>query len=419
MRKNRSFHRKLRLESLEGRAMLAGNVTASVDGAGTLKIKGDDLANQIAVVADTGTPGDFRVDGLGTTTINGAGSTASFTGVVNIDIDMQKASDEVHLNDEMSHTTTLAGNLTVKLADGNDELFIGDGFTAPAPPITSSNFVCVCNEFTVGGAVDIKAGKGDDRIDIRNLNVGGDTVIDTSDGLDWVRINNDCVSGTKSATHFEGNLDISLGLHDDDLHIRYVEVAEELTIGTSKGDDEVYLGYVQIAGGTEIDTSDGDDVVEIYGGGSGPTSFAGLEINLGLHDDFLIIGGSTMYGPTGEVTIEGDLDIGTSRGDDEVHLWGIVVDGATELATSDGVDCVEIRDSIFDDLEVNLGHGDDHLLIGGTTIDGSIDLNGSAGYDRFYDGSGNSPSDLTPYLRSFEYEDEPWDFPCPLYDDVE
>src|ERR1044072_5832293 len=64
--------RRLRLESLEGRELLAADVTAAVSG-GTLRIT-DNNAVVNYVVDGTATPGAFTVTGVGGTAINGYSS---------------------------------------------------------------------------------------------------------------------------------------------------------------------------------------------------------------------------------------------------------------------------------------------------------------------------------------------------------
>ncbi len=58
----------LRLESLEGRAMMTGNVTADVVN-GKLEIDGDAAANTI-VITQIGS-GEYTIAGDATTTVNG------------------------------------------------------------------------------------------------------------------------------------------------------------------------------------------------------------------------------------------------------------------------------------------------------------------------------------------------------------
>src|SRR5262245_5328671 len=77
--RNTRRSRKLHFESLEGRALLAGNVTAAVTG-GDLIITGDAEANSIVIVHGRGA-GEYLVKGVDGTTINGAGSSFRATGV--------------------------------------------------------------------------------------------------------------------------------------------------------------------------------------------------------------------------------------------------------------------------------------------------------------------------------------------------
>ena len=78
-------------ESLENRSMLAGNVTAAVDGGGNLTITGDAKANTI-YIAETSS-GGWRIQGL-STKING--------------------------HAKIFVTAPVTGNITVDMGDGND-----------------------------------------------------------------------------------------------------------------------------------------------------------------------------------------------------------------------------------------------------------------------------------------------------------
>src|SRR4051812_41895446 len=85
-------HRTLGVERLEGRAMLAGNVTAFVDGGGNLIVRGDN--NDNAVLVQQTATGQYSVTGVdfadsgvsgfrsGPTNINGsANGTVFLSGV--------------------------------------------------------------------------------------------------------------------------------------------------------------------------------------------------------------------------------------------------------------------------------------------------------------------------------------------------
>src|SRR5919109_2159853 len=96
-------HRRLGVELLEDRAMLAGNVLASLAG-GTFTITGDNFANQISVQQLSAT--EIRIEGLlditgqVTTKVNGslAGVTLTYAGgALNLSMNMKAGSDEVNI----------------------------------------------------------------------------------------------------------------------------------------------------------------------------------------------------------------------------------------------------------------------------------------------------------------------------------
>ena len=105
---------KLTLESLEDRTMLDGNVSAVLSRSGDLVIKGDNAANDFAVVqTDVG----FQIMGLDGTTVNGANS-FEITGVTrDLRIDAGRGSDVVHLFD-----VAVPRNLAVNGGAGDDYL---------------------------------------------------------------------------------------------------------------------------------------------------------------------------------------------------------------------------------------------------------------------------------------------------------
>ena len=102
----------LSIEVLEARALLAGNVTASVS-KGTLTIKGDGLANEI-IISQLSTAGGYKitpVDGSGTT-VNSSATAMDLLNVVRFDIKMLGGDDKVGI--------------------GNDVAFVGELFDALA-----------------------------------------------------------------------------------------------------------------------------------------------------------------------------------------------------------------------------------------------------------------------------------------------
>jgi len=113
--------RRLGLESLEDRRVMAGNVIVSVN-AGDLFIRGDNNANLISIVQVN--TGRYQVSGLPGTRING-GTSPVTTGLVTDDVTITMAggNDRVTLGSStVGVTITLPDNLTVNMGAGVDRL---------------------------------------------------------------------------------------------------------------------------------------------------------------------------------------------------------------------------------------------------------------------------------------------------------
>src|SRR5947207_459068 len=96
------FSRRLGMESLEGRQMMAGNVMASVNTSGDLVVTGDDNDNniQISPVMQNGTAvaGKFYIAPLSGTTLNGQPSGQYFDHVTHdMNIDLRGGGDRLTL----------------------------------------------------------------------------------------------------------------------------------------------------------------------------------------------------------------------------------------------------------------------------------------------------------------------------------
>src|SRR5690349_13380959 len=143
-RKRNPSHCRLRLECLESRAMLAGNVLASVNSAGNLTITGTNAANQIEITqlaansylitgTDTTVNGEteFQVDnvrGSLTVDLKGGADTFTFTGAVDEDFSSSFTGSILILggsgNDTIAISNVAAANLTVIGGQGADQVTI-------------------------------------------------------------------------------------------------------------------------------------------------------------------------------------------------------------------------------------------------------------------------------------------------------
>ncbi len=111
MRATRSRSRAFRFETLENRAMLAGNVLASVSGT-TLNITGDAAANSIQITQNSS--GNWKVTGVATK-VNGSSSFTSNTLVTDILIDLMAGNDTTNIS-----KGSLSGEILWSDASGND-----------------------------------------------------------------------------------------------------------------------------------------------------------------------------------------------------------------------------------------------------------------------------------------------------------
>ena len=175
---NRNATTHLRIESLESRSMMAGNVIAHLapDRFGTdsiLVVEGDNQANQIRIVQDTG--GHARIEGLAGTTVNGMAA------------------------DEVFFAGSQFSQVQVRLGNGDDNLayeFAGDS-TLPA--------------------ILIDMGRGDDTVTVLAHTMSRLLQIDTGQGDDNVTMDMDLTPGS---FFLVAHYSIQTGLGDDTVLIR-------------------------------------------------------------------------------------------------------------------------------------------------------------------------------------------------------
>jgi hypothetical protein len=411
MSHNLQLRRRLRVERLEHRDLLAGNVLVTLNGGGNLTIRGDAADNQFSIEETAPDEWTFTdTDPVGDTTFNGAPGPFVIAGITgNVRADLKAGNDAI----EFKAAVTIAGNLQIDTAAGNDSVVLGEEFafvigdgidvdgSLQVKTGAGNDTVVVqggfditggLNPTNVGGNVDIQAGQGDDSVFFFVVEVTGNATVDTSDGLDGVFVN--------GPVTFGGNLTIRLGHQNDEFEIGGANavVVGAITVNASLGDDAVSLVNIA-AGSVTLDTSDGTDSVEI----GGDTSITGnLIVRLGLDNDTLEIGNGMSA-----VSVGGRLDVNASRGDDTASFTNVTVTGGTTIDTSDGVDDVTLTASTFAALTVKLGHQDDTLTVTDSSAT-SASLNGSAGAADTYDGSGGGNTGaldsalVAAFLKGFE-----------------
>ena len=236
----------LRLEPLEGRLALSGNVTAEVVN-GDLVVRGDDLGNSVVVLQAAGNK--FTVEGVNTT-VNGKASKRTFTGVTS--------------------------DMTVSLGDGNDRLSLG------RPPCDLGGRVSDDLQIDLGGGRDrveigglfsvfddatIETGTGSDVVVAYGFNVADDLTVRKSQAnagdFDTVSLNLVYVGTSAGVT---GVLTVDLAGGNDVVHLSSLS-ADQFVVNTRGGRDTVTLQHARWDGtrASVIDAGGGTDLVTLHG----------------------------------------------------------------------------------------------------------------------------------------------------------
>lgn len=231
-RSNYHASRRLGLESLEGRQLMAfnpmGDVQVSVNTLGDLIVTGDSNQNQIQIVAEmfngVATPGKFFVAPQNGTTLNGQTEGQYFPGVTH--------------------------DMRINLGGANDRLTLGFG---------GDN-----NDFVVPNDLTIVMGEGNDVVNVDHIEVRDDVVINTGNGADNVTFKG-TVGREPGVDSGNNDMKIDTGARADTVSLQNVFVRHDLGIqtGTDNYRDIVDMLFGNIGNNTAVNTGSGNDAVNI------------------------------------------------------------------------------------------------------------------------------------------------------------
>jgi len=287
---------QLRLESLENRITMAGDVAASLSGE-TLSLRGDEAANSVRIIQEMGN--SILIEGLDGTRINGASQVRYngaglektdlrlFGGNDRLEIRALRASVDHNLelgagDDTVILQDAVAGvKLTVKTDDGFDRVTAtgvrtGEDFSIETEQGMASVAV---NASSVGGSLTILAKDSADSIQVTSTTVGKDLKIDSGKGDDTVALQNVTVGLTSTTIVDEGadrvtlnnvvateDVNIEAGKDADRVAMTDVRSLKNITVLADAGNDFVSVTRVNaakdavFAGGDEFDTFDDNGV---------------------------------------------------------------------------------------------------------------------------------------------------------------
>lgn len=384
--------RRLSVESLERRLLLAGDVTASVKG-GWLVVTGDDLGNQVQI-EDLG-GGTYDVVGLEDTTIIGAGP---FAGPKGIKVDLKGGDDTLVMSGDP--VFGVPGDLSIKMGDGDDTVLLENA--------------------EIAGKTTVDLGKGAGDVTIFAVDFGKDVAVKSGDapGVEdpWVEIGIELANVT-------GNLSVTTGKTNDDIWLDGVAVTKNVTIKTGDGED-----YAGVAGWSE-DMEEWDAPSFLHGGegedevgvaeAEVPSLIEGkLSIDIGKGGGWLWLGESTVKGdvtfkagdaPVWEddwsngvdvwdATVEGKLTVSLGKGDAGVWFGQAVVNKDVKITTNNGHDVINFAPEFPDEeiagegegvannffggkVTVNSGTGFDEVVMASSEVLGALSINTGDGED--------------------------------------
>lgn len=246
--------RRLKMESLEGRKMMAGDVSVALEGQ-LLTVQGDNLSNQIVVAQNPA--GVVTVSGQNGTRINGLASVRFVNPQLNaMEIRMEGGDDTVSLrgvrvtndlfvdlgagNDQMispiTVPVTVGANATIEGGSGNDVIRL-QGMTVREDLSIQGGIGALSvnlNAAAVDKALTIIGDDANDSVVLNNSRVGGLISVETKGGSDVVSLNN--VSAFAAEVNTDAN---TAGI--DRVVLNRVTTVEDIGIYTGAGNDVVAL----------------------------------------------------------------------------------------------------------------------------------------------------------------------------------
>jgi hypothetical protein len=343
----RQRDRTLKIEYLENRSMMAGNITAAQVG-GDLIIEGDTLDNNLTIEntsanvyqliggADDG-PRDTLVNGQDTSVVGGI----AFTGVT--------------------------GNIVIRLHGGNDHVEIGDNLP-----------------MFVNKALIVDSGDGHDEVRLPGFgraNIATEMLIDLGGG-------NDFFDSAYSAIGTSAIIDLGDG-HDLARFLAH-SITRDLVVRGAAGGDIVLFTFGAVSGFTLLDGGAGTDrfagqtafegqVAFLGGEGADRVAFMATRFNGGVFCDH-----GTDFANTEFINCVADVVYIVGQGPHQIALSQLKA-RRIELGLTANNDTIQIDASAMDELYAALGSGDDQFVIRSTAVNQVGSVTAGFGFDRLLD----------------------------------
>ena len=391
-RDNRTAHRRLILEQLEPRTLLAGNVGVWVSH-GDLIIRGSKRDDRIAIL-HLGRE-KYAVVGFGGTTVERNDRPLIVRGIdgsIATDLKggddllligndpqllLEIARDFGHLADDPERLEaellgllgqagapqhfSAAGNVVVRSGAGNDTVtLVGDIGRELAADLGPGDNALVLVDAVIGADLAARAGRGSDAVILAGVLVVGSLELNLGGGRNVIDAFVLLVGA--SATFITGN-------QDDKIDVNQAAIGENLVARLGKGDDYIRTtmsgGGIEVGGGVDIDTGAGRDEVTLRGRVRGNAS-----IRTGSQGDLVILW---------QLVVHKELFVDTGSGQDIFGAEEVRVLRNMTLNTGSQADEVIVADLVVNRrLTTILGSGEDFARLRDTTAEEAIVLGGSS-----------------------------------------
>jgi hypothetical protein len=333
---------RLRVEKLEDRSLMAGNVTAVVTN-GTLVITGDTAANGITldyiqatdtyqVIGTTQGGSNTTVNSLDTSV---AGNAQTFTNVSAVRIDMGAGDDNLIFGAASSTTFAVDRGVEIDMGAGADTVAIG----------RNTGAATTANSVNIGRSLAVKLGAGGDTLDLTNTTVGRDLVVHAD-------VNNPRVASSDGA-----------------------DTIRMITTFTPAGGAEQVFPVVVGRNATVLRGA-GNDTFNVD--------------NFTADRLFVQDRGGTLNFDLTDSNISGELKVDQTGGRATTVDVDNVNAGTLRVSTGNGVDTLTIRDSIFQRMYLSTGAAVDLITIGATRVRKAGLINGERDKGRLTQEAGNN-----------------------------
>jgi hypothetical protein len=373
MKSNSPHNRRLTLERMEDRRVMAGVVQAAMYG-GNLVLTGDWAQNEIAIYQGS-YANEVVVSGIdtgkGPTRVNDTLSPVVLQGFTGSILgNMNSGSDKV-----LIANINVPRSVVLNTHKGNDQVFFSNSYAFLRGTL-NNGAAFPSGETIVNDSLVLNLGDGNDKLYQFDTNVGKNAVLYGEAGHDELIMGIDSIihenllcfpgAGDDFTWVDDTKVNGSLEVHDtqasfgSNIIIRQTTVNKDINVFTSPYQD--YVSVDAIAKNINIDTYNGDDTLQVH-------SHTQVSQNISIH---------------------------TGAGDDSVFVLGAVAP-SLRLDTGEGNDSILLEDITADRLFTYLGSGNDTFRSSSSTVKQSAHIYGGTGQNTFDDIGGNNITGLNRF----------------------